>query len=34
VVKNAAESEDSNNKALLTDQEIDVFVEEQRNPIN
>jgi len=33
-VKNAAENEDLNNKTLLTDQEIDVFVEEQRNPIS
>ena len=31
-VENAAESEDLNNKRLLTDQEIHVFVKEQGNP--
>ena len=31
-VKNTAENEYLNNKTQLTDQEVDIFVEEQRNP--
>jgi len=31
-VENASECEDLNNKALLTDQAVDIFVEEQENP--
>jgi len=33
-VENEAESEDLNNKTLPTDQEIDVFLEEEGNPIS
>jgi len=33
-VKNVAESTDLNNKTPQTDQEIDIFVEEQGNPIS
>ena len=31
-VENAAECEDLNNKNLITEQEVNVFVEEQQNP--
>ena len=31
-VEKSAENEDFNNKTTLTDQEVDTFVKEQRNP--